>query len=461
MATNVIDHNKLKRAHEDSFRDEADYGFSSDDDNDVAVIVGGVRIGGTVRAERVADDDDDDDDVEIVGAKTSGPASKPDAVDNVRDADRKADDSKRRVLEVIFNDTSRYVKFKNSAGSVASATAEPRRPSSTPADSWQRDKPATRNTPAARQESALDASSDQRRRNQANIERMLSSTRRQCIRFAADRQCFVFKDRQSLQHDPNPTEGEIAFVGIRDILRRVCYPTYRYEEALSQTAEQFPAQRVSTGLRFANHGASRGRDVHEQMAAYISKGREAWRKEYGYGCSDYVERVYSFLMSRGLKPIASEFEDYFNGLKIASSIDIICEDTEYCGIAIIELKIGGENYFEKSNGPLLAPQPLKNLNNSPRNQALLQLLVYRAMITENYPYVRVTRCYVLQARTDNIVLFGLTPQFIDAQASLIASLASRRSYDISRQRSGAAARGRPNNRGRPWSTRGKQWQPGR
>lgn len=445
MATRVIDHNELKRVREDALRDEVDYGFDDDDNN-----FGNNNTYGN-----------DDDDVEIVNPTPSIKTERfATSINNNDDDDvticnnHSSSSTKKRLVEVIFADKTRYIKSETTA-----STREPPHRferSAAPRSAHASYQPiAASHPPARRQESEVML--DERRQNQINIQRMLNSPRRNCIRFAPDRQCFVFKDRRVLDVDPNPTAGEIALIGIREILRWVCFPNYRYHESLETGTNQFAAQRISTGLRFANHGAARGRDVHDQMSMYIEKGREAWRRHYGYGCSDYVERIYSFLMSRGLKPIVSEFQDYFNGLKIGSSIDIICEDTEYAGIAIIELKVGGENYFEKANAPLVSPPQLRNLNNSPRNQALLQLLVYRAMITENYPYVRVTRCYVLQARTDNIVLFGLTQTFIDAQASLISVLAARRSYDISRQQAGGAWRGRPSNRGRSQPVRGRQW----
>lgn len=274
------------------------------------------------------------------------------------------------------------------------------------------------------------------------INRMLSSVRRTCIRFSRDRNCFMFKDRTVASHDVHTTVGETSLVGLRDILRRVCFPNYRYTDTKSSVVAQFESQRVPTGLTSAHHGKARGIDVHEQLSTYISKGELFWRNEYNYGCSPYVERIIAALYQQKLRPIASEFQDYFNNIKIGSSIDIVCEDLNNPGIAIVELKIGGENYFEKSNGALIGPRSLTNFNNSPRNQALLQLLAYRAMITTNYPYVPVTRCYVLQARTDSIVFFGLTAEFIRAQNELVVALAGRRRYDISRQRGGAAQRGR-------------------
>ena len=284
---------------------------------------------------------------------------------------------------------------------------------------------------------------------------MLVSRRRQCIRFAADRGCFVFKDRSLLEFDPNPTEGEVSLIGVRDILRRVCFANYRYEEARDSGTGQMESQRIATGLKAAHHGSARGRDVHEQLSVYIQKGEQFWKQQFGYGSSPYVLRIVNFLRERGLRPVASEFQDYFNNIGIGSAIDILCEDIEQSGLAIIELKIGGENYFEKANAPLMAPASLTNYGNSPRNQALLQLLLYRAMITTNYPYVRVSRCYVLQIRTDAIVLYGLTQDFVNAQTALVAALTARREFDKRQQRASAARGARGSQRGRLWRRGGK------
>lgn len=293
----------------------------------------------------------------------------------------------------------------------------------------------------------------------AVINRMLNSVRRTCIRFSRERNCFMFKDRSVPSADAHTTVGEKPLIGLRDILRRVCFPNYRYTDTRSAVVAQFESQRIPTGLTSAHHGRARGIDVHEQLATYISKGEVFWRNEYNYGCSPYVERIIAALHIQGLRPIASEFQDFFNNVTIGSSIDIVCEDLLHHGIALIELKIGGENYFEKSTGALLGPRSLTNFNNSPRNQALLQLLAYRAMITTNYPYVPVTRCYVLQARTVDIVFFGLTAEFIRAQNELVAALAGRRRYDISRQRGGAAQRARGWRGGRQTRAPAARWLP--
>ena len=309
--------------------------------------------------------------------------------------------------------------------------------------------------PSASQHPANSESIDQQRANKKSIERMLSSRRRHCIRFAADRGCFMFKDRHAMEFDPNPTQGEVTLVGLRDILRRVCFANYRYEEARDSGTGQLESQRIATGLKAAHHGSARGRDVHEQLSIYISKGEAFWKSQFGYGCSPYVLRIVKFLTERGLIPVAGEFQDFLNDCRIGSSIDILCEDTIHNGLCIIELKIGGENYFEKANAPLYAPKSLTNYGNSPRNQALLQLLVYRAMVTTNYPYVRVSRCYVLQVRTDAIVLYGLTRDFVNAQDELVAALVARRAFDIRRQTASTAQRARGSRRGRPWHRGGK------
>lgn len=293
---------------------------------------------------------------------------------------------------------------------------------------------------------------------------MLQSVRRRCIRFAASEGCFKFKNRGSLPWpDPEPTAGEVSLGGVRDVLRLACFPNYRYDDALGDSGTgQFASQRVSTGLRAPHHGAARGRDVHDQLAVYVNRGASEWRHEFGASCSPYVTRIVEFLRQRGLVPVVAEFQDYFTDVDIGSSIDLMCRDTENGdGVALIELKVGGENYFEKSNGQLTAPSELRHFSNSPRNQALLQLLVYRAMITQNYPYIDVTRCFVLQARTDSLVVYGLTRPFIDAQNSLVDALKRRRQFEKDRSRRAAAPRGRGWPRAPPSSTRGAAASRGR
>lgn len=306
---------------------------------------------------------------------------------------------------------------------------------------------------------------------------MLTSERRHCIRFDGAEDCFKFKNRTGLWPDPNPHEGEQRLVGVGRVLRQVCYPNYSYEAASVAGAGQFASQRVATGLAAPHHGQKRGREVHQQLAEYVNHGRASWTARYGINCSAFVPRIIDFLRSRNLVPLVGEFQDFFNGIGIGSAIDLLCRDTEHDGVALIELKVGGENGFEKSNDSLRAPASLRHNNNSPLTQARLQLLVYRAMITANYPYVRVTRCYVLQARTDKLVLYGLMQPFIEAQQQLVDALAeSRRRESAARVQRRSAAAAMPSamplafagGRGRPrgaaaWRCRGSKraapWMP--
>jgi len=282
---------------------------------------------------------------------------------------------------------------------------------------------------------------------------LLDSERRWCIRFAPAEGCYKYKHRTVPRHrDPVLSEGEVALTGLREILRRTCFPNYRYEEARGDTSTgvpQFASQRRPTGLRAAHHGAARGRDVHEQLATYVNRSEEIWRALYAHNCNAYVPRIIAFLKSKKLRPVVAEFEDFILDLHIGTAIDLICIDETDHGIVPIELKIGGDNYFEKSNGPLVAPVALHGFSNSPRNQALLQLLFEREMLTRNYPYVRVSRAYVLLVRTEDIVLYGLTPAFIEAQPALVAALAARRRIDRESRAPATASRGRGVKRAHP------------
>lgn len=285
------------------------------------------------------------------------------------------------------------------------------------------------------------------------MRQMLASSRRWCIRFAPSEGCFKYKLRtMPHERDPALVENEVALIGLRDILRRACFPNYRYAEAKGdKSMPSFASQRMPTGLRAPHHGAMRGRDVHEQLAVFVNQGEARWRVHYGYNCNAYVPRIVSFLSSNKLRPVVAEFEDFILDLHIGTSTDIVCINEKSHTISLIELKIGGENYFEKSNAPLIAPPSLTRLGNSPRNQALCQLLFERAMFTRNYPFVPMGDCYVMLVRTGDIVMYGLTAQFIDAQEDLVATLSERRRRDRETPRWATASRGRGAKRALPVS----------
>lgn len=220
-----------------------------------------------------------------------------------------------------------------------------------------------------------------------------------------------------------------AFVGLRRTLQRVCFPDYNYKQSLDD-CPQDAAQHRATGLSRPSQGRRRGSIVHKQLQTLVNSGDENAlcdaRGRRGVAPHRCVEQVLRFLRFKGLVPIAAEFGDFYEDMHMASEIDLICYSPKKRKVALVELKVGGDNYFKSSNKPLRDPPLLRTQPNSPLTQAYLQLLFYRKMFTDHYPHVPLGTCYVLQACNDRVCCYRLPSLFVDAQQQLYDCLAAAR-----------------------------------
>jgi len=214
--------------------------------------------------------------------------------------------------------------------------------------------------------------------------------------------------------------------GLRKHLERVCYPDYDYKRAMA-TCPQHSGQKRATGLSRPWHGTARGKLVHEQMRLLVNGGGEsALRAVYGHQAvtCDHLERFFRALRRKKLRPALSEFADFYDEFSVASAIDLICVSEKTGALSLVELKVGGENYFRRSTGALQKPASLRKYNNSPLHQAFLQLLFYRKMLHDHYPELRLGSCYVAQLCTDEVCFYRLPADFVAAQDELIACVSA-------------------------------------
>jgi len=194
-----------------------------------------------------------------------------------------------------------------------------------------------------------------------------------------------------------------------------------------RSCPQYASQKRSTGLSRPWHGTSRGKLVHEQMRLLVNGGGErALRAVYGPQAlmCEHLERFFEALKRKRLHPVLSEFADYYEQIGLASAIDLMCLSEKTGAVCLVEVKVGGENYFRRATGPLTQPRRLsKKYNNSPLHQAFLQLLFYRKMMVDHYPELRIGSCYVAQLCTDEICFYRLPEDFVAAGSDLLNCLA--------------------------------------
>ena len=220
-----------------------------------------------------------------------------------------------------------------------------------------------------------------------------------------------------------------AFAGLLRTLKRVCFPDYNYKQSLAD-CPQDPSMHRATGLTRPSQGRRRGSIVHKQLQTLVNSGDENAlfdaRGRRGKAPHRLVDKILRALSFKGLIPIVAEFGDFYEELRMASQIDLICYSPKKRNVSLIELKVGGDNYFDCSNKPLKEPPLLRTQPNSPLTQAYLQLLFYRKMFTDHYPHVPLGSCYVFQARNDGVCSKRLPKLFVDAQQQLYDCLVEAR-----------------------------------
>jgi hypothetical protein len=258
---------------------------------------------------------------------------------------------------------------------------------------------------------------------------MLRSPRRAHASFSAVHKTYLY------QPDLNKPRT-VIFCGLLPILRACFFADYDFEKA-RELAGPIPAHlRKKTGLARPWHGRARGDLGHKQLQVAVNAGPEAVDCLFvGSGRLSGADDMLASLADKHLRPVTSEFIDYYEDLGLATSIDMVCvtDSRNRHGanrLALIEVKFGGDNDFLDSTGPLLSPPALlAKYNNSPRTQAWLQLAFCRQMVVDHYPQVPLGPCYVAQVEHEATNYWLLEQPFIDAGPQIRDAVLQRRSEE--------------------------------
>lgn len=218
--------------------------------------------------------------------------------------------------------------------------------------------------------------------------RVYNSTEITAVRFNDAQQCWVLVDSK--------TQKQRRLKGVRRILTSKCWPSYCYEDAASAVPK---AKRARSGVyagrgrwAAANAGRRRGEEVHTQLGIVASHGYEKLKehlKTKHPNARDkrgqphpFVKEVLHRFDQLKWTLVAAEtpvYNEYYG-----SSIDLICIRREDNKLVIIELKVGGTNYYDKHSGWMEGALARAGIDNSPLSQALVQLGAYRLLFETMY-----------------------------------------------------------------------------
>jgi hypothetical protein len=220
--------------------------------------------------------------------------------------------------------------------------------------------------------------------------------------------------------------------GVRRLLSERLWPDYDYERAEKINGATPAARRVTTGVQNASQGRQRGSAVHEQLHAIAAHGFEAARRLYeakSIAILEPVARLLASFLERKWRVVCAELPVYDerDPLRVGSSIDLIAEQKADGRLILIELKVGGSNYLHKGN--LFMQNELRDarIPNSPANQAMLQLLAYKALFERCYrTHVNVAAdvagYYVVYVDDHAVAYHALLPEVAALQPRVVVAL---------------------------------------
>lgn len=230
------------------------------------------------------------------------------------------------------------------------------------------------------------------RSGKASLERLLAHPDRTRIQFDARSRCFRY-------------EGRVV-TGLLRPLKRSFWPQYSWKKANTDSVRKFC--RRDPSLRHQRAGLQRGSRVHVQIELLTNEGveglvraqshRNARRKKVEV--EPYTMKLLLALRRYKMRPMASEVCLYDNSLRIATKADLLCIDDKD-RLVLIETKTGFLGSWNRASRPM---QKMQGLSDSPRNQALTQLLFTKNMIEQTYG-TTVDRAFVMRIDED-----GVTPE---------------------------------------------------
>lgn len=203
--------------------------------------------------------------------------------------------------------------------------------------------------------------------------------------------------------------------GLLRPLKRTLWPTYKYDLANDRATKRY-TKRDPT-LRSAADGRKRGTRVHLQLEMLTNFGTAAIKKKKKHALDEYTRKFLLALRNYKLRPVVSELTLYDPALDIATKADLICLDAQN-RIVLVETKTGYYASWDRACERMRGPAA-HLLSDSPRNQALMQLLFTKRMIEQTYN-TRVDRAYVIRVDPDGVTPYAL-PSNIKANGSALAA----------------------------------------
>jgi hypothetical protein len=207
--------------------------------------------------------------------------------------------------------------------------------------------------------------------------------------------------------------------GLTRVLKRTMWPRYKFAEANDAAARRF--RKRDPALRRARDGRARGTRVHTQIETLTNAGGAGALKRRRERLHPYTAKLLLAFKAWGWTPIVSELPLVDAANRIGTAADLLCS-APGGRLILVETKTGYYGTWERASGQMEGP--LRGvLSDSPRSQALLQLLMTKRMVQLHG--TRVDAAYVVRVDHD-----GVTPEkafaALERRADVVAAYVGER-----------------------------------
>ena len=259
------------------------------------------------------------------------------------------------------------------------------------------------------------------------------------------------------------TYNNVPIAGLLPILQNLFYSNYSYYDAIKQernllnkpTSSSIEILNVHDVNNLVKHSIDSGKNVDRLIGItiklyqkynlpkdiFINKtyydnackenliSDEAKRKTKFYwnrkrnNVISLIIKFWWFLKKFNLKPIYHELPVGNPNLRIATRIDVVCQNENNQKWVLIEIKTGFDRYYNCSNGYM--DIPLQNFKNSIKNQHQLQLLMNQTLFEYTYPTCSIDTSFILQFHDQGITTHPLEIIFLNYKQQIINRIDTR------------------------------------
>jgi hypothetical protein len=235
-----------------------------------------------------------------------------------------------------------------------------------------------------------------KKQNKSNIAKFVNHEKHNKIYFDEHRKCFKLITNAKLNQ-------EIKLPGLKPLLQQIFFPDYEYTRKKGD---------ASSGVSNPFEGIERGEIVHEQLMDYFNLTKNEFIKKQPK-LHFYTSKTIKALKEWNLKPMFSEICIWNNN--VATRMDGGCTD-ELNQFILLEWKTGMDGYFLRGNSDMKGILQ-GMISNSPLNQALLQLLISKVMIENEYN-VSVHKEYVVHIHKDGIIPYEIPKKILEMKIQI-------------------------------------------